>query len=252
MSDYFFSLDNTLKALLATLFTWAVTAMGALLVYFFKNINKTLCNILLSISSGIMCAASFWSLLSPARDMANKLNLIPHWVLCIGFLSGGLFLILSDKIIRTDDKQSFMLIFSITLHNIPEGLAIGIAFAGSQSHADIIAACVLTFGIALQNFPEGAAVSLPLKGWGYSTNRAFFYGQISGFAEPISALLGSYAVSKIETLLPFALSFAAGSMIYVVITELLPESIKGENKTLMSLCFMLGFCVMTALDVGLG
>lgn len=252
MSNYFFSLNALSQALLATLITWLVTALGASTVYFFKTSNKNLYALLLSASAGIMCAASFWSLLEPARVIAYAMGIPEVITLCGGFMTGAFFLILADKIIDAEDNQSFMLILSITLHNIPEGLAIGIAFASAQSDVSIISACALSFGIALQNFPEGAAISLPLRAKGISKNKAFFMGQLSGFVEPISSIMGVYAVTKIKTLLPFALSFAAGAMLYVTVNELIPECMNCKNRLPSTICFIFGFVVMTALDVGIG
>lgn len=259
-----------LGALLATLFTWFLTMVGASVVFFFKKVNKTVMDGMLGFAAGVMIAASFWSLLSPAIEMAESLNLNAWLLTFLGFFSGGLILYIGDSIysyyIKNHPKQKkeskessmkrcLMLIFSITLHNIPEGLAVGVAF-GSLAYglegATIGSALVLALGIGLQNFPEGSAVSLPLRREGYSRKKAFFYGQASGIVEPIAGVLGALLVIKIQLLLPFLLAFAAGAMIYVVVEELIPESQANKRKDLMALFTLIGFSVMMILDVALG
>jgi len=264
MIKYFLQLNHITQALIATLFTWGVTALGASLVFLFKKVNKSVMDAMLGFAGGVMIAASFWSLLSPAIEMAEKLKMIPLLITFLGFFSGGLLLFVGDKIFDKLDKRKkttnnkvkrcLMLIFSITLHNIPEGLAIGVAF-GSLAYglegATVAAACLLALGIGLQNFPEGTAVSVPLRREGLSRKKAFFFGQLSGIVEPIAGVLGAMLVLKMRLILPFLLAFAAGAMIYVVVEELIPESQTNEKKDLMALFTLIGFSIMMILDVAL-
>lgn len=263
MINYFFNLSPIIQALLATIFTWAVTALGAGLVFFFKKINKNVLDAMLGIAAGVMIAASFWSLLSPAIEMADNLKLNSVLIVVLGFLSGGLLLFISDRIFKRFEhkfenssfKRSAMLISSITMHNIPEGIAVGVAFGSVMYNLDganILSACLLALGIGIQNFPEGTAVSVPLRRDGMSRKKAFFFGQLSGIVEPISGVLGALLVLKMRYILPFLLAFAAGAMIYVVVEELIPESQTNENKDLMAFCTLVGFCIMMSLDVLLG
>lgn len=264
-------LSPILLALFATIFTYSVTLLGASLVFFFKNVKKNIMDAMLAIAAGVMIAASFFSLLNPATEMAINLKMIPWLITFIGFISGGLLLFIGDKLFNHFDKKinknkkeekerkSFkrclMLIFSITLHNIPEGLAVGVAFgstAYSLEGATLTAAMLIALGIGIQNFPEGTAVSVPLRREGMSRKKAFFYGQLSGLVEPISGVLGALLVLKIRILLPFLLSFAAGAMIYVVVEELIPESQTNKKKDLMSLFTIIGFTIMMILDIALG
>ena len=262
---WFINISPVWQALIAGIFTWSITLFGAAIVFFFKKVRKSIMDALLGFSAGVMVAASFWSLLSPAIDMANKLNMITWLVAFIGFFSGGLLLFLGDKfytlfsqkkeIDGNRKKRCLMLIFSIVLHNIPEGLVLGFAFGAAAYHftgSTILSAITLTIGIGLQNFPEGSAVSLPLRREGVSRGKAFFYGQLSGIVEPIAAVIGAILVLKIQVLLPFMLSFAAGAMIYVVVEELIPESQSNTKKDLMALFTLIGFSVMMILDVALG
>lgn len=265
MSDFLINLSPIWQSLIATLFTWGVTCLGASIVFFFKNVNKSIMDALLGFSAGVMIAASFWSLLSPAIEMADSLKMNSWLVVFLGFFSGGLLLYLGDKFytiftrnkkIGNDKfKRCLMLMFSITLHNIPEGLVVGVAF-GSLAYAingsNLAAAITLAVGIGLQNFPEGSAVSLPLRREGLSRKKAFLYGQLSGIVEPISAVIGAILVLKIKTILPFLLAFAAGAMIYVVVEELIPESQTNKKKDLMALFTLIGFSIMMILDVALG
>lgn len=265
MINFFTSLNHVVQALIATIFTWGVTLLGAALVFFFKNVKKNLMDAMLGFAAGVMVAASFWSLLAPAIEMAENLEMVTWLIAFLGFFSGGFLLFTGDKIFSKLDKNKtnnnsslkrcMMLIFSITLHNIPEGLAVGVAF-GSLAYglegATLAAACLLAFGIGIQNFPEGTAVSVPLRREGFSRRKAFFYGQLSGIVEPISGVLGALLVMKIRLLLPFLLSFAAGSMIYVVVEELIPESQTNEKKDLMALFTLIGFSIMMILDIALG
>lgn len=267
MINWFINLNYELQALIATFFTWSVTLLGASLVFFFKKVNKNVLDAMLGFAAGVMIAASFWSLLSPAIDMANNLKMTAWLIVLIGFLSGGLLLFIGDKVFghfdrikkRTTNKRNIkrclMLVFSITLHNIPEGMAVGVAF-GSLAYglegATLGTACLLALGIGLQNFPEGTAVSVPLRREGFSRSKAFFYGQLSGIVEPIAGILGAVLVLKARLLLPYLLAFAAGAMIYVVVQELIPESQTNEKKDLMALFTLIGFSVMMIMDVGLG
>lgn len=269
MINIFLELSPVIQAFLATLFTWGVTMLGASIVFFFREVKKGIMDALLGFSAGVMIAASFWSLLSPAIDMANSMNMISWLVVFLGFFCGGLLLFLGDKIYDLTQKKGgkrdnttshklkrcLMLVFSITLHNIPEGLVIGVAFgslAYSLEGSTLASALTLALGIGLQNFPEGSAVSLPLRREGYSRKKAFFFGQLSGIVEPIAAVFGAILVLKIQTLLPFLLAFAAGAMIYVVVEELIPESQSNKKKDLMALFTLIGFSVMMILDVALG
>lgn len=272
MIDYFINLNYVYQALIATIFTWGVTALGAALVFFFKKVKKGIMDAMLGLAAGVMIAASFWSLLSPAIEMAESLNMISWLIVATGFLSGGLLLFIGDKVFnligdkpnenrgeskaqRKSFKRCLMLIFSITLHNIPEGMAVGVAFGSLMYNlegANLISACILALGIGLQNFPEGTAVSVPLRREGLSRAKAFFYGQLSGIVEPISAVIGALLVVKIRLFLPFLLAFAAGAMIYVVVEELIPESQTNERKDVMALFTLIGFTIMMVLDVALG
>ena len=262
--------DPLLLALAATLFTWGVTAAGAGMVFFFKTINQKILNAMLGFAAGVMIAASFWSLLKPAIEMTESIGGIPWFPAVTGFLSGGLFLLIIDKIlphlhlgldinkaegIKTNWQRSILLVLAITLHNIPEGLAVGVAFgafAHEMTSASLSGAIALAFGIGLQNFPEGAAVSIPLRREGFSRWKSFWYGQLSGVVEPVAGVLGAAMVMAVKPLLPYALSFAAGAMIFVVIEELIPESQSGNETDLSTIGGMLGFATMMFLDVALG
>ena len=256
------NMSPILMALFATLFTWFVTLLGAAIVYFFKKVNKNILDAMLSISAGVMIAASFWSLLAPSIEMAASLNMNKVLTPSIGFLCGGLLIVLIDKLftkknkeITDSKKRCFMLISSITLHNIPEGLAVGVAFGSilyGIDGATVMSAIGLAIGIAIQNFPEGVAVSVPLRREGMSRNKAFFYGQLSGFVEPIAGVIGALLVLKVRIILPFFLAFAAGAMIYVVARELIPECQTNKNKGLITMCTLIGFVIMMVLDVLLG
>lgn len=264
MVDFFINLNPILQALIATLFTWGVTAIGASLVFFFKNVNKTFMDAMLGFAAGVMIAASFWSLLSPSIEMATNLNMIPWLVAFLGIMCGGLLLFVGDKLYDYFDqkknnsrgfKRSLMLITSITLHNIPEGLVVGVAFGSliyGLEGATLMNACLLALGIGLQNFPEGTAVAVPLRREGLSRKKAFFYGQLSGIVEPIAGVIGALLVLKIRFLLPFLLAFAAGAMIYVVVQELIPESQTNKKKEVMAMFTLVGFSIMMILDIALG
>lgn len=249
---------------IATLFTFLVTTLGSSIVFFFKKINKNILDAMLGVSAGVMIAASFFSLLNPAIIMANNLNMISWLVLLIGFTLGGLLLYitgllfdrkLSKKNKKISLKRCIMLFISITIHNIPEGMAIGVAFASTIYNiegATIEAAIMLALGIGIQNFPEGSAVSLPLRREGMSRFKAFIFGSISGLVEIFSGILGAILVMKIRNILPYLLAFAAGAMIYVVVEELIPESQTNKNKDIMALFTLIGFSIMMILDVALG
>ena len=262
MNNNFVNLNPIIQAFIATLFTWFVTLLGSAIVFFFKKINKTFMDGMLGFAAGIMIAAAFFSLLSPAIEMANNLEINVVTIISIGFILGGLLLFVGDKVFDSlnkkenniFNKRTIMLILSITLHNIPEGLAVGVAF-GSIAYgldgATIGSAWILALGIGLQNFPEGCAVSLPLLREGLSRKKAFFWGQLSGIVEPISGVIGAILVMKIRIILPFLLSFASGAMIYVVIQELIPASQTNKRKDLMALFSLIGFVIMMILDISI-
>ena len=261
MIDFFMNSSPVFQSFMAGLLTFLVTAIGSSIVYFFKVINRTMLDGMLGFSAGVMIAASFFSLLNPAIIMCNNLKICAWIITSLGFLGGGLLLFLGDKIFshllkhHHQIKRPLLLVLSITLHNIPEGLAVGVAFGSVKYHIDgatVIAAIILTVGIALQNFPEGSAVSLPLKREGFSSKKAFIIGSLSAIVEPISAVLGALLVLRIRYILPFLLSFAAGAMIYVVIEEIIPESQTNKSKDLMALFSIIGFLVMMILDIALG
>lgn len=261
MIEMILKLNPILQALLATLFTYSITALGSSIVFFFKKINKNFMDGTLGFAAGIMIAASFFSLLLPAMNMCEELN-IKEWVVILGgFIGGGLLIYIGDKIYdhflikSKSNKRILMLVTSITLHNIPEGMAIGVAFGSviyGINGASLIAAWTLALGIGLQNFPEGTAISMPLRREGYSLKKSFFIGQLSGIVEPISGVIGALLVMKVRILLPILLSFAAGAMIYVVVQELIPESQTNKNKSLMALFTLIGFSLMMILDISLG
>ncbi len=264
MIDFINSINPILATLIATLFTYFVTLLGAALVFFFKKVNKNIMDAMLGFAAGVMIAASFFSLLAPAIEMATNLKMIPWLIVTIGFFCGGVLLFIADKIFEHFNKQKkdakslkrcLMLVTSISIHNIPEGMAVGVAFgslAYNLNGATPLAAILLALGIGLQNFPEGTAVSVPLRREGYSRKKAFFWGQFSGLLEPIAGIIGAVLVLKIQTLLPFLLAFAAGAMIYVVVQELIPESQTNKKKDLMALFTLIGFSIMMILDVALG
>ncbi len=255
-----------LMALAATLGTWLITALGAATVVFFKSPNPKAMNLMLGFASGVMIAASFWSLLAPAIEQANETSKIPAYLVATaGFLCGALFMWGSDKIVtfqraRVDEKinRIFMLILSITLHNIPEGLAVGVAFGslqnGNHTAEGLMGAITIAVGIGLQNFPEGAAVSVPLRREGYSRKRSFLLGQASGIVEPVAGVIGACLVVYVEAVLPYALSFAAGAMILVAVHELIPECQRNQaaQPYTATMGIISGFALMMLLDVMLG
>lgn len=270
MIEYFQGLHPVLQALLATCFTWSVTALGAALVFTTKTLNKKLLDVMLGFAAGVMIAASFWSLLVPAIEMSAGGELPSWFAPAIGFILGGIFLRIADMILphlhiglpiekaeglKTSWRRSILLVFAITLHNIPEGLAVGVAFGAAAAglpSASLSAAIALAIGIGLQNFPEGTAVSIPLRREGMSRLKAFWYGQLSGAVEPVAGVIGAATVLYSQAILPYALGFAAGAMIFVVVEEVIPESQYGGNSDLATMGAMAGFVVMMILDVGLG
>lgn len=271
MIDYIQQFNPVTQALFATLFTWGVTAAGAALVFFSKTVNEKLMDSMLGFAAGVMIAASFWSLLAPGIEMAGQLGHVTWLTASIGFMGGGIFMRLTDRFlphlhpglkmdqsegIKTSWRRSTLLVLAITLHNIPEGLAVGVAFgavAAGLPSATIGGAVALAIGIGLQNFPEGAAVSMPLRREGMGVGKSFLLGQASGIVEPLAGVFGAYFVMRMQHILPYALCFAAGAMIFVVVEELIPESQrKTANIDLVTMATMAGFTVMMILDVALG
>ncbi len=258
MMSFFENLNPVLQALIAGLGTFGITSLGAAMVYLFKNLSKNLMNMLLSISAGIMLSSSFFSLINPALENANKIGQVP-WIICsIGIILGCLLLFGCDKMYYKKNPNSNRinnLILSITLHNIPEGMAVGIAFGAAKygiGDATVISALMLALGIGIQNFPEGSAISFPLYRDGYSKFKSFIIGSLSAIVEPIAAVIGALIVIKAQMILPIMLSFAAGAMIYVTVVELIPESMASEKKEHMALYLVIGFIIMMMLDVALG
>ena len=255
-------------AFYATLFTWAVTALGASIVFFVKGMNRALLDGMLGFTGGVMVAASFWSLLSPGIDMSPGEGFIKVFPAAIGFGLGALFIFGMDKVlphvhinfkesegIKTPWHRTTLLVLAITLHNIPEGLAVGVLFGGVAAgipEASITGAVALALGIGIQNFPEGIAVSMPMRRQGVSKLKSFLYGQLSAIVEPIAAVVGAVAVTFFTPLLPYAMAFAAGAMIFVVVEEVIPETQQDDYTDVSTLGFILGFIVMMTLDVSLG
>ncbi len=266
--DSLTDLNPVLQAFLATSFTWFVTMLGAATVFLTREISRKLLDSMLGFAAGVMIAASFWSLLAPAIEMSEG-GPLPSWLPpAIGFLAGGIFLRLIDRLlphlhpgestpegVQSSWKRITLLIMAITLHNFPEGLAVGVAFgalAAGLPSATLAGAVALAIGIGLQNFPEGMAVAMPLRREGYSRTKSFWYGQLSAIVEPIAGVIGAAAVLVARPILPYALAFAAGAMIFVVAEDLIPESQTGPHGHLATMGVMLGFAVMMMLDVGLG
>ena len=242
MNSFLTGLNPLFQAFLAGLFTFFITSLGSAIVLFFKNINKSLLNTMLSLSAGIMISASFFSLLNPA------IELCPSWyIISISFISGGILLSICDKLLSkiTSDTSNLMLFISITLHNIPEGLVLGVAYGSGN----IAAAISLTLGIGIQNFPEGAAISLPLRGNNSSRLKAFIFGSLSAIVEPIFAVIGALLVLKIQTILPIIMTLTAGAMIFVTVLELIPNALNDKRKDLMALSVMIGFIIMMILEL---
>ena len=271
MSAWFLTLDPLVQAALATFFTWGVTAAGAGLVFLTRSLDRRVFDAMLGGAAGVMIAASYFSLLAPAIALEEERGSGTPWLpVAIGFLAGGLFMRLIDAIlphlhigqpvaaaegVSTTWRRSVLLVSAITLHNFPEGLAIGVAFGGAAAgypEATVAGAVALAIGIGLQNFPEGMAVAFPLRREGTSRGRAFFWGQLSAAVEPPAALLGVAMVALAEPILPYALAFAAGAMIFVVVEELIPESQSGGHADLATVALLIGFAIMMTLDVALG
>jgi ZIP family zinc transporter len=270
MVSFLEQFNPIIQSLFATFFTWGVTALGAAGIFLSKEIDRKLMDGMLGFAAGVMIAASYWSLLAPSIEISESLGLVPYLPSAIGFMLGGAVLWLIDKIlphlhlnlpissaegIKTSWQRSILLVLAITLHNIPEGMAIGVAFgaaaAGIQG-AGITSAIALSIGIGIQNFPEGLAISAPLKREGLSNGKSWWYGQLSAIVEPVGAVIGAAAVILMRQILPYALAFAAGAMIFVVIEELIPESQAESNTDIATLGAMVGFTIMMILDVALG
>jgi zinc transporter, ZIP family len=265
---FFESIDPILAALLATTFTWGLTAFGASFVFFFKSMNRVVLDGMLGFTGGVMVAASFWSLLAPAIEMTEGEGFVKVIPAAVGFLLGAIFIFGLDKVlphlhinfketegIKSPWQRTTLLVLAITLHNIPEGLAVGVLFGGVAAgipEASIAGAVTLAIGIGIQNFPEGIAVSMPLRRMGMSRWKSFMYGQSSALVEPIAGVLGAVAVTFFTPLLPYALAFAAGAMIFVVVEEVIPETQQDKNTDIATLGFIGGFIVMMMLDVALG
>ncbi|MFP4321198.1 MAG: ZIP family metal transporter [Anaerolineales bacterium] len=272
ITDFFSDLSPILQALLATLFTWGVTALGAATVFLVRGFNQKLLDVMLGFAAGVMIAASFWSLLAPAIEAAELTSPFPNWIpAAIGFMLGGLALRGIDMVLphlhppgddpdktegfKTTWERSVLLVLAITLHNIPEGLAVGVTFGAAAQGlegASEAAAVALAIGIGLQNFPEGIAVAMPLRRERFSKRKSFIYGQFSGMVEPLAGVLGAAAVLVARPLLPYALAFAAGAMIFVVVEEVIPASHENGNGDLATMGVLIGFTVMMSLDVALG
>ena len=269
---FFEELSPVMQGFTGSMFTWFVTALGASLVFFIKDVNRGFMDTLMGFTAGVMLAASFWSLLNPAIEMAeSSWGTELAWVpVGIGFLAGAFFLFgldqwlphlhLSDPIeksegVKTSWNKTVLLVLAITLHNIPEGLAIGVAFgavAEGLPGANLAGAIALTIGIGIQDLQEGMAVSLPLRRYGLSRAKSFLWGQLSGVVEPLAAVSGVILVMMMQSILPYALAFAAGAMIYIVVEEVIPESQRDGHTDKATLGLMIGFVLMMALDVGLG
>jgi len=269
--DFFSTIGPVYAALIATVFTWFLTASGASFVFFFKSMNRKVLDIMLGFTGGVMIAASFWSLLSPAIEMSETLYPSMKWMpAAVGFFFGAIFIYALDKFmphlhinfgeeekegVKTEWHRSTLLILAITLHNIPEGLAVGVLFGAAAlglDGASIEGAVALAIGIGIQNFPEGIAVAMPLRRHGVSRFKSFWYGQLSAIVEPVAGVAGALAVIYMQAVLPFALAFAAGAMIYVVVEEVIPETQRDKYTDVSVLGFIGGFLVMMILDVALG
>ncbi len=266
--DFFAGIDPITGAFYATLFTWGVTALGASFVFLFRSMNRAFLDGMLGFTGGVMVAASFWSLLSPAIEMSEGEGFVKVFPAAIGFLLGALFIFGLDKVlphlhinfkesegIKTPWHRTTLLALAITLHNIPEGLAVGVLFGGVAAgipEASISGAVVLALGIGIQNFPEGIAIAVPLRRQGASRFKSFWYGQMSAIVEPIFAVLGAVAVTFFTPILPYALAFAAGAMIFVVVEEVIPETQLDKYTDIAALGFVGGFIIMMILDVALG
>lgn len=269
-SDILTDMGPVHAALVATVFTWSVTAMGASVVFFFKTMSRRVLDTMLGFSGGVMIAASFWSLLSPAINMSDDRIMTQWFPAAVGFLTGALFLFAMDKILphlhinfavieqegmKANWNRTVLLVLAITLHNMPEGLAVGIAFgavAANLPGAEIGGAVALAIGIGLQNFPEGTAVAVPLRRNGLSRRKSFLWGQLSAVVEPFAGVAGAMFVVHVTAVLPYALAFAAGAMVYVVVEEVIPESQRDKYTDFATIGFVFGFTIMMILDVSLG
>ncbi len=259
MLDLFKNLNPIYQTLIATSITYLFTILGSALVFCFKRVNKNFMDAILGMAGGVMLSAVFFSLINPAIEFSKDLGQLTWFVLSLGIILGGILLFFTDKfsekiLAKYDNKNSkkriFMLLFSITIHNIPEGLVVGLAFGSIvYGTGSIETALMLSLGIAIQNFPEGSALSLPMRREGYSRKKSFFLGQISGAVEPIAGIIGAVLVMKVKTIMPIMLTFAAGAMIYVVVEEIIPESQTNEKKSLMALFTLIGFILMMILDI---
>ena len=254
--EQFINFNPILQAFICTFFTYSITALGASVVFFFKKVNQKFMDALMGFSAGVMIAASFWSLLEPAIELCSEINMHPSFC-ALGLFIGGMFIVLSDVVmqhftkIEDKRKRQILLFSSVTLHNIPEGMAVGVAFGGlalNISGITIWSALSIALGIGIQNFPEGACISLPMRRDGYSRRKAFFYGQLSAIVEPIAGIMGVLFVFAVKSVLPILLSFSAGAMIAVVCSELIPEAFK-DNKFIASIGVIFGFITMMLLDV---
>ncbi|MFD2921162.1 ZIP family metal transporter [Terrimonas rubra] len=271
IEQFFIEIGPVYAALIATTFTWLVTAAGASLVFFFKTLSRGVLDPMLGFTGGVMVAASFWSLLNPAIEMSEKMYPGYSWVpAAVGFLLGALFIYFLDRVtphlhlnfgisetegVKTKLHKTTLLILAITLHNIPEGLAVGVLFGAAATGMDgasVSAAIALAIGIGIQNFPEGIAVAMPLRRHGVSRKRSFWYGQLSAIVEPVAGVVGAIAVIYMQPILPFALAFAAGAMIFVVVEEVIPETQRDKYTDRSVLGFIGGFLIMMILDVSLG
>jgi ZIP family zinc transporter len=271
IEQFFTEIGPIGSALLATTFTWLVTAAGASLVFFFKGMNRGVLDPMLGFTGGVMVAASFWSLLNPSIEMSERLYPTMSWMpAAVGFFLGAMFIFVLDKFmphlhinfsaketegVKTHWHRTTLLILAITLHNIPEGLAVGVLFgaaAEGMPEASIAGAVALAMGIGIQNFPEGIAVAMPLRRHGVGRLKCFWYGQLSAIVEPVAGVIGAMAVLYMQPILPFALAFAAGAMIYVVVEEVIPETQRDKYTDRSVLGFIFGFLIMMILDVSLG
>lgn len=261
--EWFCSINPVLQGLLATLFTYLVTVLGAAVVFIFKSVNRRMMDIMMGFSAGVMIAASYWSLLEPAITLAEDIGKNPAFIASAGFVFGGVFIICSDILLerkmmvngrKNGWKRGVLLTTAVTMHNIPEGLAVGVAFGCAALNGKreyLVGAVMLAVGIGIQNFPEGTCVAMPLRREGLSRKKSFLAGQFSGMVEPAAGVVGALFALKVQSALPIALSFSAGAMISVVCSELIPESFR-DNKQLASVGVMAGFVVMMVLDVSLG
>ena len=270
MAEWFRDLSHVQQALLASFFTWGMTATGAAVVFFFRDVERRLLDAALGFTAGVMIAASFWSLLAPSIVLAAEMGLVEWVPPLVGFLAGAGSMRIADWLlphlhlfaperaaegVRTSLRRTALLVLAITLHNIPEGLAVGVAFGAAGSGLEGAAlgpAIALAIGIGLQNLPEGTAVAVPLRREGLSRWRSFYYGQMSAWVEPIAAIGGAAAVLVMRPILPYALAFAAGAMIFVVVEEVIPESQTGGHPDVATSGAIVGFATMMVLDVALG